>query len=216
MLGQELLQRAVAMQRLGACELLVREPMTAGVRGVTTTVVPSGDPSGWPPAVADTGLILFEPPRDLHGRERAMWVPAPEQLPALARWMHASGVRTLAVVLPHARGLLPAALRHGLANLDEHAVATLGFESLLFVRAPHVPVAQGDGDPLARLAQRMLAIFKYMVPGSEQPVRAARLAELVLAALELAPAGTHVAAPQHLWQAGSADAQTAVRQWLGV
>lgn len=213
-LGQELLQRALAMPRLGACEVLVREPLTVGVRGVSATVVPPGDPSTWPPASADIGLILFEPPRDLHGRERALWVPAPQQLPALARWMHGSGVRTLGVVLPHARGLLPAALRHGLANLDEHAVAALGFHSLLFVRAPHAPAEAAGGDPLQRLARRMLSIFKYMVPSNEQPVRSARLAELVLAALELAPAGTHVAAPQHLWQAQAADAHSAVRQWL--
>ena len=213
-LGHELLQRAVGLQRLGACEVLVREPMRVGVRGARATVVPPGEPAQWPPAAADTGLILFEPPRDFHGRERAIWVPTPQQLPELARWMHASGVRTLAVVLPHARGRLPEALQHGLANLDEHAVAALGFDSLLIVRAPHAPLAQAGLHPLDRLADRMLSIFKYMVPSTEQPVRAAKLAELVLAALELAPPGTHVAAPQHLWQASQGDAHDAVRRWL--
>ena len=38
----------------------------------------------------------------------------------------------------------------------------------------------------------MLGIFKYMVPSSEQPVRAAKVAELVSALLRLAPPGIHV------------------------
>jgi hypothetical protein len=215
-LGHELLQRAFGMQRLGACEVLVREPMKVGVRGVTATVVPETDPSRWPVSPAHAGLILFEPARDFHGRERALWVPTPEQLPALARWMRACGVTTLAVVLPHARGRLPDALRHGLANLDEHAVASLGFNCVVFVRAPHAPQAAAGLNPLATLADKMLSIFKYMVPSTEQPVRAARLAELIVAALELAPPGIHVAAPHQLWQAADADPQAAVRQWLRV
>jgi len=243
-LGHELLQRAFGMQRLGACEVLVREPMKVGVRGVTATVVPETDPSHWPVTPAHAGLILFEPPRDFHGRERApthpasrgslppegaglpwggpaagpgaIWVPTPEQLPALARWMRTCGVTTLAVVLPHARGRLPDALRHGLANLDEHAVASLGFDCVVFVRVPHAPQAAAGLDPLSTLADKMLSIFKYMVPSTEQPVRAARLAELIVAALELAPPGIHVSAPHHLWQSADADPQTAVRQWLRV
>ena len=215
-LGHELLQRVVGIRRLGTCDVLVREPVRVGVRGVDATVVPPGDPADWPPLAADTGLILFEPPRDLHGRERAMWVPAPQQLPALARWMRDSGVTTLGVVLPHARGHLPQALRHGLANLDEHAVAALGFDCLLIVRAPHAPAARTGLNPFAHLADRMLSIFKYMVPASEQPVRSAKLAELVIAALELAPPGIHVAAPQHQWQAAQGDTEAAVRQWLRV
>ena len=39
------------------------------------------------------------------------------------------------------------------------------------------------------LAHWMLSIFKYMVPGSEQPVRAAKVAELLSVALRIAPAG---------------------------
>ena len=68
---------------------------------------------------------------------------------------------------------------------------------------------------LARLAHWMLGIFKYMVPSSEQPVRAAKVAELVAAALLLAPPGIHVAAPELVWQAAQQDARTVARGWLG-
>ena len=40
---------------------------------------------------------------------------------------------TMAVVLPHHQGTLPDALKAGLATLDEHALAALGFERLHFL-----------------------------------------------------------------------------------
>jgi hypothetical protein len=42
-----------------------------------------------------------------------------------------------------------------------------------------------------------------MVPSSEQPVRASKVAELVDLALRIAPPGVHVAAPELVWQAGA-------------
>lgn len=65
-----------------------------------------------------------------------------------------------------------------------------------------------------RVARWMLSIFQYMVPSSEQPVRAARVAELVDLALQLAPPGVHVAAPELVWRAAQRDMRLAVRQWL--
>ena len=94
-------------------QVLAREPITAGLRGVRTTLVPSEPPQDWPPAPADVGVILFDPPRMFYQRERALWTPTPQQLLPLARWMRAGGVRTLAIVLPHAPGQLPEALKRG-------------------------------------------------------------------------------------------------------
>lgn len=195
--------------------VLAREPIRAGTRGVDVLLVPSDDPAQWPLVSAGTGIILFEPPRLFYDRERALWTPQPAQLPQVARWMRSCGARTLAVVLPHAPGRLPEALKRGLASLDEHAVAALGFERLLFIRAPEKPSARAARGAAQRLAAFMLSTFKYMVPGSEQPVRARKIAQLVAAALQLAPAGIHVAAPETVWRAAqAADMQASVRQWL--
>ena len=123
-------------------------------------------------STADTALVLFDPPRLFYDRERALWTPEPAQLLALARWLRACGVRTLAIVLPHAHGRLPEALKRGLASLDEQAVAALGFERLLVVRSAQKPAAQRHANPAERLAHWMLSISRFMVPPSEQPVRA--------------------------------------------
>jgi len=181
---------------------------------VQMLLVPATGPAQWPPAQADVGVVLFDPPRMFYQRERALWTPAPEQLPELARWLRASGVRTLAVVLPHGPGRLPEGLKRGLASLDEHAVASLGFERVLIVRSARKPAGKRHAQPLKRLAHWMLGVFKYMVPSSEQPVRAVKVAELLAAALRRAPPGIHVAAPDLVWQAAQGDTEGAVRRWL--
>jgi hypothetical protein len=134
---------------------------------------------------------------------------------ALARWLRASGVRTVAIVLPHAPGRLPEALKRGLANLDEHAVAALGFERLVILHSAQRPGAVRHANAGARLAHWMLGVFRYMVPSSEQPVRAAKVAELLAAALRLAPPGIHVAGPELVWQAAQQDVTSVARGWLG-
>lgn len=214
-LGNEVLRRLVGSGRFSATEVLAKEPITGGLRGVQATVILSDEPGAWPPATADVGVVLFDPPRLFYDRERALWTPAPQQLPALARWMRAGGVRTLAVVLPHAPGQLPEALKRGLATLDEQAVAALGFERLLILRSTRKPAAQRAAHPLARLAHWMLSIFKYMVPSSEQPVRTPKVAEFLAVALRLAPAGIHVAAPELVWEAAQGDMEQVARRWLG-
>lgn len=213
-LGNEVLRRLVGSGRFSATEVLAKEPITEGLRGVRATVILSDEPGEWPLASADVGVVLFDPPRLFHDRERALWTPAPRQLPTLARWMRAGGVRTLAVVLPHAPGQLPEALKRGLASLDEQAVAALGFERLLILRSAQKPAAQRAAHPLARLAAWMLSIFKYMVPSSEQPVRTVKVAEFLAIALRLAPAGIHVAAPELVWQAAQGDMEQVARRWL--
>lgn len=213
-LGNEVLRRLVGSQRYAGTEVLAREPIRAGLRGIGSRVVEGEDPGQWAGGAADVGVVMFEPPRLFHDRERALWTPRPEQLPALARWLRHSGVHTLAVVLPHAQGRLPEALKRGLASLDEQAVAALGFDCLLIVRSASKPTAGAGGGPLVALARWMLSVFRYMVPSSEQPVRSVKVAEFVAAALRLAPAGIHVAAPETVWRAAQADAGEAVHGWL--
>jgi uncharacterized protein YbjT (DUF2867 family) len=213
-LGNEVLRRLAGSGAFADTQVLAREAITEGLRSVRVAVVPSADPAGWPAVPADVAVVLFDPPRMFYERERALWTPAPEQLVALARWLRASGVKTLAVVLPHAPGRLPEALKRGLANLDEQAVAALGFDRLLFLRSAQAPGARTDRNAFERLAHWMLGIFKYMVPSSEQPVRAAKVAELLAVSLQLAPPGIHVAAPELVWQASQGALRDVARKWL--
>ena len=214
-LGNEVLRRLAGSSSYALTQVLAREPVTEGMRNVQTLLVPAGDPSGWPRAHADVAVVLFDPPRLFYDRERALWTPAPAQLPGLARWLRASGVRTLAVVLPHAPGRLPEALKGGLASLDEHAVASLGFERVLILRSAQKPAAAVHAHPLKRLAHWMLGVFRYMVPSAEQPVRAVKVAELLALALRRAPPGIHVAAPELVWQAAQGELDAVVGRWLG-
>lgn len=215
LLGEEVLRRLLGSGAWGVVQVLAREPVTAGLRGVQVTLVPSEAPQDWPPAAVDVGVVLFEPARAFSERERALWTPAPGQLLEVARWLRASGAQTLAVVMPHAPGRLPDAIKRGLANLDEHAVAALGFERLLILRSARKPADPALAHPAQRLARWMLSFSSYMVPSSEQPVRAVHVAELLDAALRLAPPGIHVAAPEVVWQSAQRGAQEAVQAWLG-
>ena len=145
--------------------------------------------------------------------------PQAAQLLALAGQLRRGGVRRLLVLVPHAPALLPQALKSGFASRDEAGVAALGFEQLLFVRA-----AQAGGSAPAqgwaqRLAAGWLAQLAWLVPTREQPVRAARLAELGVELAwrlpEAAPA-TRVLPPELLWQAAQADDGGALLgAWLG-
>jgi hypothetical protein len=213
-LGHEVLRRLVGSGDFSLTQVLAREPITPGLRGVRTTLVASGAPQEWPLDPADVAVVLFDPPRMFYERERALWTPQPAQLLPLARWLRAGGVRTLAIVLPHAPGQLPEALKRGLATLDEQAIAALGFERLLLLRSAQKPPPPRHAHALARLAHWMLGIFKYMVPSSEQPVRAAKVAELLAESLRIAPPGIHVAAPDLVWQAAQQDVRTVASRWL--
>ncbi|MES2940161.1 MAG: hypothetical protein V4864_20950 [Pseudomonadota bacterium] len=214
-LGNEVLRRLAGSSGFSDTQVLAREPITAGLRGVATVMVPPESPARWPPGAADVAVVLFDPPRLFYDRERALWTPEPAQLPDLARWLRASGVHTLALVLPHDQGRLPDALKRGLADLDEHAVAALGFERMIVIRSARKPAAAAPTSWAQRLARLMLSVFQYMVPSSEQPVRAATVAHLLALALESAPPGIHVASPETVWRAAQGDARAAARQWLG-
>ncbi|WP_076997975.1 hypothetical protein [Variovorax sp. KK3] len=213
-LGQELVRRLAGRHRFSHTRVLAREPIRDAVRGVEAVFVPGVDIDHWPPVPADTALVLFEPPRLYYDRERALWTPEPEQLPVLAAWLRRCGVRTLAVVQPHDQGRLPEALKRGLASLDEQAVVALGFERVLIVRSARKPAALRLAHPAERLAAWMLSIARFMVPTSEQPVRASKVAELVDVALRIAPPGVHVAAPELVWQAAQGELEAVAQGWL--
>lgn len=213
-LGNEVVRRMVGLGQFAGTEVLAREPIRAGLRGVSVRLVEGDDPAAWPTTTAGTAIVLFDPPRLFYQRERALWTPRPAQLPALAQWLRRSGVRTLAVVMPHAQGRLPEALKRGLATLDEQALAALGFDRLLIIRSAQAPGPPPPAGRLEAVARWMLGIFKYMLPGSEQPVRSVKVAQFIAAALELAPPGIHVAAPQTVWRAAQGDPHAVVRDWL--
>lgn len=216
-LGNEVLRRLASGVHYGHVQVVASEPMAALLRTVRPLRVDGDDIAAWPATQgAETAVVMFDKPQLLKERERALWTPRPDQLPALARWLRKSGVTTLAVVLPHDQGRLPSALRAGLANLDEQALTTLGFERVLIIRAARKPGGPAAGAPvLARVAHWMLSNLHFMLPQAEQPVRPARVAELVALALRIAPAGIHVASPETVWQATQRDLQGTVVRWLG-
>ncbi|WP_096699689.1 hypothetical protein [Polaromonas sp. AER18D-145] len=216
-LGSEVLRRLAGSDGFAHTHVLAHEPMSTGLAQVSIAAVRGEDIAAWPvrPLQVQTGVVMFEPPRLYHDRERALWTPQLAQLPALAQWLRRCGVQTLVLVLPHAPGRLPQALRHGLVSVDEQQVAALGFERVLLVRsAQQQPRAPGGSLP-GKVAAWMLSTFKYMIPAAAQPVRPARLAEFVEVVLRVLPAGIHVVAPELLWQAVQAPhMQDVVRAWL--
>ncbi|WP_422084740.1 hypothetical protein [Variovorax sp.] len=214
-LGAELLRRLAGSHRHAHTRVLAREPIRDGVRGVEACLSPARPIAQWPLTSAHTAIIAFDPPRLYHDRERALWVPEPSDLPELARWLRACGVQTLAIVQPHDQGRLPEALKRGLASLDEQAVVANGFERVILVRSARKPADAKLVNPFERVAAWMLSIVRFMVPSSEQPVRASKVAELVDIALRIAPPGVHVAAPELVWRASQGDMEGEARRWLG-
>lgn len=214
MLGAEVLRRLAGSGRLAQARVLAKEPMVSSMAQVSMLEV-TGDAQTWPAISAQVGVVMFEPPRLYYQRERTLWTPAPEQLLALAQWLRRCGVHTLVVVLPHAQGRLPDALKRGLANLDEQALAAIGFERLLLVRAARKMPATAAPGFLNKTAAWMLSTLSYMIPNSEQPVRPSKLAEFIDIAVHQLPAGTHVASPELLWRAADqGDTQLVVLAWL--
>ena len=214
LLGAELVHRLGGGGGYARVGVLAGQPLREGLRGIQPVVVP-GDrpPAEWPRLPVDIGIVAFDPPRLHHGRERALWAADPAQLLAIATWLCACGAHTLAVVQPHDAGRLPDALKRGLANLDEHALAGLGFERLLLFRAARKPADVVRG-LLPGLAHWMLSSLRFMVPATDRPVRAIKVAELLDEALRIAPPGVHVAAPEVVWAASQQDARTVAARWL--
>ena len=217
-LGNEVLRRLAGSGRFAQTLVLAKEPIVTSVAQVSIHEV-SGDVQAWQPMAnghrADVGVVMFEPPRLYYQRERALWTPAPEQLLALAHWLKRSGLHTLVVVVPHAQGRLPDAVKRGLANLDEQALAAVGFERLLLVRSAQKAMPIAVKGWLNKIAAWMLSTLSYMIPANEQPVRPSKLAEFIEIAIHHLPVGTHVASPELLWRAaGSMDTPQVVQTWL--
>jgi len=214
-LGNAVLQRLAGSVRHPVVRVLAKEAIKPGVSSVEIAKRSGDVISEWPLCPADMGVVMFDPPRLHYQRERALWTPAPSQLPELAAWMRRCGVQTLAVVLPHDQGRLPLALQQGLANLDEQAVAALGFERLLIVRSAAKPAPQPVKGILPRVARAVLSAFAYLVPNSQMPVRASKVAELVDVALRHLPAVIHIAPSELVWRCSQTPVQPLVRAWLG-
>ncbi len=221
-LGNAVLRRLVGMRRGRHTQVLATLPMHPGIRHVSAQLVPAAahgkdDFSNWPIVQADLALVMFDPPRMFYGREKALWTPAPHQLAMLGTWLQSCGVHTLAVILPYAQGSLPQALRHGLANLDEQALAALKIERLLLLRSAQKPAPPVRRHHLHAVAAWMLGITSYMLPRTEQVVRAAKVAEFVDLAVGYLPAGSHVLSSEIVWQAAQGDSahmRRLLRQYL--
>ncbi len=213
-LGAAVLERLLGGGRLARVWVLVTQDFGAVMPGLRRVRGRADGATG----DEDSAVIVFDRERHANGRERAYLRPEPESLPALAAALQARGVRRLVVVLPHAPGSLPDALRRGLANLDEQAVSSLGFDRLLFMRSAQPPGAPRAGAWLQRLADLVLAQMRLMVPQRDQPVRPARVAEFavaLLAGLPSAPPGTRVVPPECVWAASqSGDVEALADAWL--
>jgi hypothetical protein len=215
-LGRAVLEQALAGGRYAGVSVLTCAPLQSGLRGLC--VLPH-DAAATTPIAAETAVVAFDRGRDFHGRDAAYYLPDPAELPSLARRLREGGARTLVVMEPVAPSLLPLALQHGLATLDEHAVVACGFERLLFVRPTQAAAAIALPGAPQRLARWMLSQLRYMIPAREQPVRADSVAAFVFEVLRQwpdAPAGTRVAAAPLVWQAAqAAGPEPVVRDWLG-
>ncbi len=198
-LGSAILAEALVAGRFAQVQALVSGPLLSTLSGFQA--LHENALLGPDALHAETAVLVFERARHSNGRDEAYSQPGPQDLPALARALHARGVRRLLVVLPHSPALLPQALRHGLASLDEGAVAALGYEQLVFVRAAQFASAEPGGTWLQRFARWWLSQLKLMVPSAEQPLRAVVLARCVVQLarqLPAAPPGTRVLAPESL------------------
>ena len=189
-------------------------PSLAATAATAATAAPAASAVGaaQPPL---TALVSFDPPRLFYDRERALWTPEPAQLAPLARWLHASGVRTLAVVQPHAQGRLPEALKRGLASLNEQAVAALGFECFILVRGAQKPASQ-RGLRAGRSARRMDALVAALhgpvqrATGARRESRRAGRSRIASCAARC----SHRGAGNGL-AGGAGKMQEVVGEWLG-
>ncbi len=221
-LGSAVLEAMLAGRHFAPVRVLATRALGSAMRGLEPVVVDDDGfdtlPAPDEPPIADTALIVFDRERHANGRELAFLRPAPDALAPLAGWLRQRGVRALVVVLPHTPAALPAALKAGLANLDEHAVSALGFEQLVFVRSAQPPSSARAAQWLQRLADGLLAQMRMMVASTNQPVRASKVARFVAelaAQLRDSAPGTRVAPPELVWQAAQLrDPAPLVRAWL--
>lgn len=230
-LGSAVLEHVLGAGAWSPVSALVTQPIEVAVREFQAVVADpaSGQAVAFEGGAPDTAIVVFDRERSHHGREAAFYRPAPAGLPQLARWLQHHGVRRLLLVLPHAPSLLPQAMKAGLASLDEQAVAALGFEQLVILRPTRDGAAAVDAPDaassdsrfdraLSRLASGLLSQLRFMVPQRDQPLRALKVAQFVVAlarALPQMPPGTRVAPPELLWDWAQPEGGDAVLAgWL--
>jgi hypothetical protein len=225
MLGSAILEQLIARRRHASVRLLVTQDLRSSVAGVEPWRVDAATLQDMPHDMphdsarhVDIGLIVFDHRRHANGRELAFLHPTPADLAPLARWMTAHGARDLIVVTPHQSSTLPGALKAGLNNLDEQALASLPIERLVFVRPARGPAGVRADAWLQRVADGVLAQLRMMTPQVEQPVRARKVAQFVAALADQLPSsagGTRVAPPELIWLAAQqADPHALVEAWL--
>jgi hypothetical protein len=213
-LGSAVLAEALAAGRFRRVMAVVVAPLVSrlpGLQPVPLATLSAG------PLGADTAMLVFERSRHSNGRDDAFLLPEPAELLPLAQALRSAGVRRLLVVVPHAPALLPGALRHGLASLDEGAVAALGFEHLVFVRSAQAALAVRAASRLQRFADWWMSQLAWMVPAREQPLRAVKLAALVVQIAQRLPTarpGTRIVPQELLWLAAQDGAGTDLDAWL--
>jgi len=213
-LGARVVERLLASRRFHAVGVWTVQPLRVAMHGL----VPLAD-ADWAAFLPDTAVIVFDRARHANGREAPFGHPQPADLPDIAARLRQLSVTALVVVVPHAPGLLPQALKAGLASLDEGAVAALGFDHLVFMRSAQAALAaDASGTAPARLARWLLGQLHWMVPQGDQPVRTdtvARVAARLALALPQAAPGTRVLPPDVLWAAAQTPASDAVVDaWL--
>jgi hypothetical protein len=218
-LGSAVLAEALVGGRFQRVAALVSGPLTSALRGFEPlSAAALQDAPRVQALAADVAFIVFERARHANGRDDAFLQPAAAELLPIARALRAGGVRRLLVVVPHAPALLPQALKAGFASSDEGAVAALGFEHLVLLRAAQAAPPAAGGSGLERFARWWLSQLGWMVPPREQPVRAVRLAALVVQLARLLPQaapGTRVVPPELLWQAAQGEPEAVLSAWLG-
>ncbi|WP_326542805.1 hypothetical protein [Pseudorhodoferax sp.] len=218
-LGSAVLTQALVAGRFQQVAALVRGPLASTVRGLRPLPAETLQDAACTDLACTLAFVVFERERHSNGRDDAFFQPEPVALRPLAEALHRRGVRRLVVVVPHAPALLPHALKGGFASAEEGAVAALGFEHLVFVRAAQAARCGTAGSRLQRFADWWLSQLGWMVPQREQPVRAVQLATLVVhlaRTLAAAPPGTRVLPPELLWQASqAAEPEPLLQAWLG-
>lgn len=217
-LGSAVLEALLAGRQFAPVRVLTTRALGSTMQGLAPVLVDALEAEPHDTPLADTALIVFDRARHANGRELAFFRPEPQALAPLAATLRRRGVRSLVVVLPHAPSQLPAALKAGLADLDEHAVAALGFEQLVFVRSAQAPSNDAAARWMQRMADGLLAQMRIMVASTHQPVRASKVARFVVdlaAQLGIATPGTRIAPPELVWQAAQMhDPAPLVQAWL--
>lgn len=217
-LGAAVLEHLLGERSFVQVGVLVTQALNTALSGLAPVVWSGGQAPLPTPLGCRTAVVVFDRERHANGRELAFLRPEPADLPVLAAWLHASGVRHLLVVLPLDVAALPQALRQGLSNLDEQAVAAMGFDHLVFMRAAQAPAGARPAHPGERLARWMLSQLQMMVPQRDKPVRAAKVAALatqVAAQLAGSPPGTRVLPSELVWEAAQVkDIAGLAADWL--